>query len=229
MNGFVSKWLVYRSLMIDGHPFLFLMAVLGTLGTILSIYKLIHNTFLGQLRAEHENVKEAPWSMTIPMLALVGLGFLTGVAPGLALHYVAEAQAALGLPVMPYTMGGVQSPRGDLDMIWVVGVLFAGFGVGAILFYGFGNKSKRIHQLDNYAGGHFLSADVRYHYSDNFYAGLMHRIGPLYRSSFTWLESSIASSVDLAASLMQGWYRQVTPALVLLIAAALGLGWTIWR
>lgn len=229
MNGFVSKWLVYRSLMMNGMPLLFLMTVLGTLGTILSVYKLIHNTFLGQLRAEHEQIREAPWSMTVPMLVLVGLGFLTGAAPGLALRWVAQAQAALGLPVMSYTLGGIESARGSLDMLWVVGVLFAGFGIGAILFYGVGNRSKRIHQLDNYAGGHFLSADVRYHYSDNFYAGLMHRIGPLYRGSFVWLESALASATDLTATLMQAWYRQAVPALALLAAVVLGLGWMIWR
>ncbi|MBU1663843.1 MAG: NADH dehydrogenase subunit, partial [Gammaproteobacteria bacterium] len=229
MNGFVSKWLVYRSLMLEGQPLLFLMTVIGTLGTILSVYKLIHNTFLGQLRAEHEHIREAPWSMTVPMLALVILAFVTGVAPGLALSWVADAQAALGLPVLAHTLGGIESPRGSLDMLWIVGVLFAGFGIGALLFYGVGGRSKRVHQLDNYAGGHFLSADVRYHYSDHFYAGLMHRIGPLYRSSFTWLESAVASATDLAASLMQAWYRQAVPTLTLLVAAVLGLGWMVWR
>jgi NADH:ubiquinone oxidoreductase subunit 5 (subunit L)/multisubunit Na+/H+ antiporter MnhA subunit len=229
MNGFVSKWLVYRSLMMEGRPLLFLMTVLGTLGTILSVYKLIHNTFLGQLRAEHEQIREAPWSMTIPMLALVLIAFVTGVAPGLALSWVNEAQAALGLPVMAHTLGGIESPRGSLDMLWVVGVLFGGFGIGALLFYGVGGRSKRIHQLDNYAGGHFLSADVRYHYSDHFYAGLMHRIEPLYRGSFVWLESALAAAADLAASFMQAWYRQALPALTLLAAAALAIGWTIWR
>lgn len=229
MNGFVSKWLVYRSLMIEGRPLLFVMAVIGTLGTILSVYKLIHNTFLGQLRAEHEQIREAPWSMMVPMLALVIIAFVTGVAPGLALSWVAEAQAALGLPVMAYTLGGIESPRGSLDMLWVVGVLFAGFGIGALLFYGVGGRSKRIHQLDNYAGGHFLSADVRYHYSDHFYAGLMHRIGLLYRDSFKWLEGAVVSANDLVAGGMQAWYRQRVPALTLLIAAVLGLGWMVLR
>ncbi|MCU7807982.1 MAG: NADH dehydrogenase subunit, partial [Candidatus Thiodiazotropha sp. (ex Semelilucina semeliformis)] len=70
MNGFVSKWLVYRSLLNEGMPLLFVAAVIGTLGTILSVYKLIHNIFLGQLRVEHDKVEEAPWSMMIPMLIL---------------------------------------------------------------------------------------------------------------------------------------------------------------
>ena len=227
MNGFVSKWMVYRALVNEGMPLLFLASVIGTLGTILSVYKLIHNTFLGQLRLEHNNVVEAPWSMTVPMLILSALIFLSGLMPGLVLQYVAAAQQALGLPVLTYTLGGVQSAVGSLDMMWITGVLFAGFGVGALLFYSAG-PAKRVHQLDNYAGGHFLTADVRYQYSDNFYAGLMHRIRPLYRGSFLWLESSLTSGVEAAGMLMQGFYRQRQPAVWVLISATLAMAWVMF-
>lgn len=124
MNGFVSKWLVYRSLLNEGMPLLFLAAVIGTLGTILSVYKLIHNIFLGQLRIEHEQVKEAPWSMMIPMLILAAIIFITGLFPGIPLAWVASVQEVIGLPATDYTLGGVESVSGSLDMIWVIGVLF---------------------------------------------------------------------------------------------------------
>jgi hypothetical protein len=74
----------------------FVASVIGTLGTILSVYKLIHNVFLGQLRSEHEKLSEAPLSMLIPMLACGGIAFITGVAPGLFLGWVAAAQGARG-------------------------------------------------------------------------------------------------------------------------------------
>ncbi len=227
MSGFVSKWMVYTALLQDGRPLLFLASVIGTLGTILSVYKLIHNMFLGQLRVEHERIDEAPLSMLIPMLACATLAFITGAAPGLVLGWVAAAQGALGLPVLAYTLGGVDSPQASLDMLWVVGVLFAGFGVGAILFYGFGGKTQRINQLDNYAGGHFLTTEMRYHYSDNFYAGLMHLIGGWYRGSFHWLESAISSGVSLVATAAGGWYRAVSPGFYLLAGSTLLLAWVL--
>jgi formate hydrogenlyase subunit 3/multisubunit Na+/H+ antiporter MnhD subunit len=227
MSGFVSKWMVYTALIQDGRPLLFLASVIGTLGTILSVYKLIHNLFLGQLRIEHEKIDEAPLSMLIPMLACGLIAFVTGVAPGLLLGWVAAAQGALGLPVLAYTLGGVSSPQASLDMLWVVGVLFAGFGVGAVLFYGFGGKTQRIHQLDNYAGGHFLTAEMRYHYSDNFYAGLMHLIGGWYRGSFKWLEGAVASGTSLVATAAGGWYRAVSPGFYLLAGMTLLLAWVL--
>ncbi len=225
MNGFVSKWMVYRALLTEGMPLLFVGAVIGTLGTILSVYKLIHNIFLGQLRIEHVNVREVPLSMLAPMLGLSTVIFLSGFIPGPALGWVAEAQKALGLPVVPFTLGGIQDARGGLDMIWLVCILMAGFGVGALVFFGLGNKSKRVHQLDNYAGGHFLTAGVRYQYSDNFYAGLMHLIGPWYRGAFQWLEGAFTSAVEFLSLAMNGLYRFAQPTLLVLATAVAALAW----
>ena len=226
MNGFVSKWLVYRSLILDGSPFLFLGAVVGTLGTILSVYKLIHNTFLGQLRVEHVDIEEAPASMIWPMMILSTLVFVTGYFPGLVLDWIAAAQAAVGLPVLAHHLGGVHIDKGGLDMIWVVSVLLAGFGIGTLMFM-MGGRSKRVHQLDNYAGGHFLTSDTRYQYSDNFYPGLMHLIGPWYRKSFRWLERGFVASVDTVSLAMQGLYRHTHPAFYILAVVVLTLSWMV--
>jgi len=229
MNGFVSKWMIYRALIIDGQPLLFVAMVISTLGTILSVYKLLHNTFLGQLRLEHEHVREAPWSMTIPMLLLCVVVFVTGVAPGLVLEYVAAAQQAMGLAPVAYILGGIESPAGSLDMIWVSAILFAGFGIGALLFYGLGGRSRRVHQLDNYAGGHFLTADVRYQYSDNFYAGLMHRIRPWYRGSFEWAESALVSALGAVSSAARGFFAQANPAHWVLVGTTVVMTWMMWH
>ena len=225
MNGFVSKWFVYRALLMEGEPLLFVGAVIGTLGTILSVYKLIHNTFLGQLRLEHVEVREAPWSMTAPMMFLAGLVFVTGMFPGLILDWVASVQAAMGMTVVQHSIGGIELAQGGLDMRWTVSILLGGMGIGALIFYGFGNRARTVHQLDNYAGGHFLAADVRYQYSANFYAGLMHVIGPWYRNSFAWAESVLISWVSLLSLGARGLHRPALPGSYLLPAATLALVW----
>ena len=227
MAGFVSKWLVYRSLLAEGMPFLFVAAVIGTLGTILSVYKLLHNMFLGQLRLEHEKIREVPLTMLMPMLALSVVIFLAGFMPGLFLGWIAAIQAQLGLPVIDYHLGGINDPQGSLDMIWIVSVLMAGIGVGALVFFGLGGRAKRVHQLDNYAGGHFLYAENRYQYSDNFYAGLMNLIGSWYRGSFAWLEGAVAASVDIVAYSVGGLYRFAQPTLFLLATAVAVAAWAV--
>jgi len=230
MSGFVSKWMIYRSLLNEGMPLLFLASVIGTLGTILSVYKLIHNSFLGQLRVEHHQVAEVPWSMMIPMLLLSAIVFATGVMPGIVLEYVAIAQQAMGIPVVNFHLGGVEATGsqigGDLDMIWVVVVLLSGFAIAALLFVSAG-KSRRVNQLDNYAGGHFLTAENQYHYSDNFYAGLMHQIGPWYRNSFKWLEESVISMVSSLGGLFKSFFHQTWTANWLLAGATAIMFWLV--
>lgn len=223
MNGFVSKWMVYVSLLRQGEPLLFILAVIGTLGTILSVFKLLHNMFLGQLRCEHEDIHEAPWSMTIPMLMLASVVVVTGIAPGLVLDWVASMQLALGLPVLEHTLGGAAG----LDMIWIGAVLVYGFAVATLLFLA-GGKSRRVHQFDNYAGGHFLSAENQYQYSDNFYAGLMRHIGGWYRASFAWAESALASVIDGLGAAATGFFRRAQAAFLLLIATAGTVAWLLW-
>lgn len=227
INGFVSKLLVYRSLVIEDMPLLFVGTILGTLGTVLAVYKLIHNIFLGQLRAEHEGIHEVSWSMTLPMLLFAAIIFVTGVMPGLVLEWVAAVQNSLGMKPVAWTLGGVRYPNNELDMIWIVGILLAGVGIAAVVFYGFGNRARRVHQLDNYAGGHFLDAETRYQYSDNFYAGLMHLIGPLYRNSFQWAESGVTSAVESLALMMNRLAWQKVQALAAVVVVVGLLAWVV--
>ena len=226
MNGFVSKWMVYRALLLDGQPLLFVAAVIGTLGTILSVYKLVHNTFLGQLRVEHQEVREAPLTMLIPMLLLALIIFVTGMMPGLILDWIVPVQASIGLPLLVHNLGGIILPSGGLDMIWLTFILFYGFAVGAVIFYLMGGRAKHVHQYDNYAGGHFLTSKVRYHYSHNFYAGLMHLIGGWYRGSFAILERAIVSLVSLLSQLAENVYRTNQPAMLVIVVVAIIL-WSI--
>ena len=224
MNGFVSKWLVYRSLLLEGQPFLFVAAVIGTLGTILSVYKLVHNTFLGQIRKEHLEIREAPWCMMVPMLILSVIIFITGMMPGIVLDWVASVQAAVGLQVIPHNLGGIILEQGGLDMIWLTLILFYGFGIGAVVFYLSRSKAKRVHQFDNYAGGHFLTSEVRYHYSNHFYAGLMNLIGGWYRGTFAWLEQALVSLVSFISQAVENIYRANQPVVLAVIALLV----TLW-
>ena len=128
--------------------------------------------------------------------------------------------------MVDYTPGGVAMAGGALDMIWVTGVLFGGFAVGALLFYS-GGRTQYINQLDNYAGGHFLDADTRYQYSDNFYAGLMRVIKPWYRGSFLWLESALHSLANLLSGAIHSLYRVAQSSFYLLVVSVLAMLWVI--
>jgi formate hydrogenlyase subunit 3/multisubunit Na+/H+ antiporter MnhD subunit len=226
MNGFVSKWLMYKALLDAEMPLLLVAASISTLGTILSVYKLIHNMFLGQLRKEHYEVKEVPWTMTVPMLALAGIGFITGVMPGLALDLVDQAQLALGYLPLTHHLGGVTWENGGLNMLWVVGIFFYGVGIGAIIFF-LGNRRFITHQWDNYAGGHFLSADIPYNYTHNFYPGVMRVIGPWFRGSIVKLEQGLTHLTQILSGVFHSFYRVSYTPLYLLMVTVLALAFLV--
>lgn len=225
MNGFVSKWMVYKSLLEARQPLLLALAFIATLGTILSVYKLIHNIFLGQLRQEHWQTREAPLSMTLPMLALGAICFVTGAMPGLTLKLVDRAQAAMGVPLQAHHLGGVTLAGGSLDMLWVVGTMLGMMGIGAVIFYLLGGRHRSVHQYDTYAGGHFLSAHLRYHYSHEFYPGLARVIGPWYRGWIVRTEASLVRLAGLASDVWRGLFSVAHAPLYVTVALVAGLLW----
>jgi len=205
MNGFVSKWFIYRALILQGYPFLALAAVIGTLGTILSVYKLIHNIFLGQLPERYNNVKEVPFDMQLPIWILTIATLLFGVFPGIAMSLIAKIQESFGLAVVPYSLHGIQASAGQLNML-VVSLTFAGGLVIAYIVYLLGHRRKHVIQYDNYAAGHFLDKNVPYNFNYNFYAGFEHIMEPYRKKIIARTENSLVSLAEATGDYLRRLY-----------------------
>jgi len=171
MNGFVSKWLLYNACLKADFPFLALAAFLGTIGTILSVYKFIHNIFLGQLPSEYNNVKEAPFLMQAPMYVLMLVVLGLGVLPGIALKFIASVEVFLGVNSLAYNLGGVELSAGHLNMLVINLVMLGGFLISAGVYF-LARKRMIVSQYNNYAAGHFLNKNIPYNYNYHFYASL---------------------------------------------------------
>lgn len=206
MNGFVSKWLIYRSLILGGHPFIALAAFTATVGTILSVYKLIHNIFLGQLPERYENVREVGPLMQIPIIILMVTVFATGALPGLVLQWVARIQESLGLAPIAWTLTGVAPEMGQLNM-GVVTSVFSGTFLLGWLIYAIGGKRKHVGQYDNYAAGHFLDRSVPYNYNYEFYSAFEHLFGGLVkRPPVKRAEAGLISLLERAGDFVRRIY-----------------------
>lgn len=90
LNGFYSKELVYDAAM-QRSIFFYLAAILGTFFTAASFLKLGHSAYFGK-RADSDTVadaaavKEAPWSMLLPMLVIAAGCVVFGVYNALPLN-----------------------------------------------------------------------------------------------------------------------------------------------
>ena len=178
-NGFVSKWLIYKTLILDKHPFLAFAALLGTWGTILSLYKFLHNIFLGQLPEKYKDIKEAPFSMKFPIIIFSGIIILFGILPGIPLRVINAIGTSFGLKSLNVTIWGIASETGTLNTINIFTSLLA-VGIIIWLISRFGRKTAAVNQDDNYAAGAYVPKD-KYYYTVDFYNPLYRMITPYLR------------------------------------------------
>jgi formate hydrogenlyase subunit 3/multisubunit Na+/H+ antiporter MnhD subunit len=175
-NGFVSKWLIYKTLILGNSPFLAFAAFIGTWGTILYGYKFIHNIFLGQLPEKYKDIKEVPFTMQLPIIILTILVILFGILPGIPLKMVNAVGTSLGFSSLNVTLGGIASEAGTLN---IINIFMAVLVIGIIvwLIYKRGRKAVSVTQDDNYAAGAAVPIE-KYHYTVYFYNPLTRMISP---------------------------------------------------
>ncbi|MFO7851980.1 MAG: proton-conducting transporter membrane subunit [Bacteroidota bacterium] len=191
-NGFVSKWLIYKTLIIEGSPFLAFAALVGTWGTILSVYKFLHNMFLGQLPEKYNEIKRSPFNMQLPIILLSFTIIFFGVLPGIPLKVINNIVTSFGLESLNVSIWGIASETGALNTI---NIFMAIFAVGLLIWVLTRQKRKTfaVNQYDTYAAGAAIPKD-KYQYSVNFY-------NPFYRMAAPYLKDFID---DFYMKLAQG-------------------------
>ena len=178
-NGFVSKWLIYKTLILKGHLFLAFAALFGTWGTILYSYKLIHNIFLGQLPEKFNGVREVPVSMRFSIVTLSAAVIIFGILPGIPLKVINSIGVSFGLEPLNVNIWGITSAAGGVNMINIfTAVLLSAVFVWFI--FKAGKKKIDAAQDDNYAAGLYVPKD-KYNYTVEFYRPLSVLIKPYCR------------------------------------------------
>jgi formate hydrogenlyase subunit 3/multisubunit Na+/H+ antiporter MnhD subunit len=229
-NGFVSKWLIYKSLILNGSPFLAFAALIGTWGTILSVYKFLHNIFLGQLPSKYSEIKKSPFSMQFPIIIFSSFIILFGVFPGIPLGIIEKIMLGMGFESFGVKIWGIASETGSLNTL---NIFFAVLLVilGVYILYRIGFKSKRVLQEDTYAAGHYIPKD-KYAYTAEFYAPLFDIIKPIFRE---WINIFIEKLTVLGNNLSDRIRRIYVGDLgtyvlyiVLFLAFLIVSRWCIW-
>lgn len=122
--------------------FLALLSLAGSVLTMAYFIKFLHSAFFGTISEKNENVKEAPWTMLLPMGILSVLCIVQGIMPGISLRVISKALGLMNIKGPEFTLFGVKTPLGA----WSVGVililiLFA--LVLGIVFFLLGNRKVR--------------------------------------------------------------------------------------
>jgi len=97
-NGFVSKWLIYTSLLSSYNPILIVCVILAifiSAVTTASFVKYISTIFLSKPQINVSDVKESPPTMTFSMIFLSILCIILGVYPLIALKILSNVMGYL--------------------------------------------------------------------------------------------------------------------------------------
>ena len=172
MGGFISKWLIFQSVINEGLIFIAIATFFGSIGSFLYVFRPLAALFLGQELPEFKlTVKEAPILMLIPMLILSALNVFTGVYPKDILVLINKVLAEVGIDTLEITTWTIVGNNGEL----FPALIAAMFGVGvliAFIMFILLKKSKKIDLMDTYTAGNFIYTESLLHYSVDFYAPL---------------------------------------------------------
>ena len=191
-NGFVSKWLIYKTLILNGYPFLAFVALLGSWGTILYSYKLLHNIFLGALPTRFEKVQRAPVTMRIPVVILSLIILLFGILPGIPLKVVNSIGVSFGFKSLDVNIWGIISETGILNLVNIFTAILVSLIFFWIIFRS-GAERVKILQDNSYAAGSYIPKD-KYNYTVEFYQPLFRMIKPYFRDFIDEFYSKIVEA-----------------------------------
>jgi NADH-quinone oxidoreductase subunit M len=231
-NGFVSKWLIYKTLIGGRYPFLAFVALIGTWGTILYGYKFLHNIFLGQLPEKYTNIQEAPLSMQLPMILLILAIVVFGILPGIPLKVISGIEKSFAIEPLSTTIFGMPKEIGELNLINILAAVLVA-GVVVYLVFSLSAKSRRVDQLDSYAAGSFVPKD-KYQYSVRFYDQTYRIIEPYLRDVvddfYYWLVGKSKSFFQVVRQIYTGNVNTYALYILLFLAFLIfvKLGWGLW-
>ncbi len=100
LTGFGSKWMLYTALIEKGWYLQAAIAMFASGIAFLYLFRLIHVIFLGQLKDEHRDIKEAPlWFLIPQIIGIIGIMFIS-VYPSAFLKVLEKAVS----PYFPTTI-----------------------------------------------------------------------------------------------------------------------------
>jgi len=170
MMGFISKWLLFQALAKQGFFFVAATMFFGSVGSFLYVFRPLSVVFLGQLKPEHEEVKEAPIGMLIPMFILSAITLFYGILPNSLVEYTAKIESALGFDSVIETAGlAIKGNNGGLHAPLIFVIFAFGFIIALLIFL-LAPKSRKVKLMDTYTAGEFIYTPSLYHAGYSYYA-----------------------------------------------------------
>lgn len=149
-SGFTSKWIIYEAAMANGQVFLAILSLAGSVLSMAYFIKFMHAAFFGVPSKNSENVKEAPWTMLVPMGVLSVISIVLGIMPGLPLAVISKVLSLAGMSAPAYTLFSVDTPIGTGQVGVITMLILLALVIGLVFLL---SNSKKVRYTDAYTCG----------------------------------------------------------------------------
>ncbi|MGM0410055.1 MAG: proton-conducting transporter membrane subunit [Bacillota bacterium] len=193
-NGFISKWVIYQALIEKGYIFLAVAAFFGSIGSFMYVFKPLSTVFLGQLKPQHEKIKEVPFLMQLPMYILMILMVLFGVVPGIQMSIISKIASFVGIEAVNYSLFTIEGAYGAWNSLIIFNIFTGGFVLSLFVFI-LARKSKLVGLLDTYTSGEYMNDAEAYHYAYQYYRPFDRMFDSFAAKSLTRAYESLAENI----------------------------------
>ncbi len=199
LGGFVGKWMLYEALITESNNyFLVIVIFFSSTAAFLYSYRFLFGLFLGQEEKETKHVKEAPYSMIIPMVILALVLIVTGAYPGILFEPIANGMHYLGFSDVNWDMSVLVNVWGEeSNMAYInltIGVVF----VVIFLFLTIkGYKGTRyVGTKDISSSGEIPTENENLTYQLDFFRPFQRAAAPLYKRSMDKIWNDLGNALE---------------------------------
>ncbi len=212
LSGFGGKWLLYTALLEKHWMFILVVAMLASTAAFLYSYKLLHAIFLGQLKDEHKNIKEAPMPILLGQLFLAIMTMVFGARPDFLLNITEKVLVtSLNMPFPGYSHEGayrIVSTIGYWNAWFMMIFVMGSFAIALIIFWINNPKIRWVGQLDIGYSGEVPESPESVHFGYEMYMHFRRAVGflvkPVVDGFYKVFYASILSIVDYMRRIYTG-------------------------
>jgi len=208
LGGFAAKWMLYEATIQSGHYFLVIVLFAASTAAFLYLYRFIFSLFLGQEEKEYADVKEAPLTMTVPMMIMAIFTLVIGVFPGLFINPIGSAMGYFGDYSFNWDMSSLLNEWGNhVDMMTVIMIIGAIFVIAAVFITIKNYRTTRyVTTKDIHTSGEIPTENENLTYAVDFYKPFERAIAPVLKRSVDKIYNLFAENLESAFDFLRYIY-----------------------
>jgi formate hydrogenlyase subunit 3/multisubunit Na+/H+ antiporter MnhD subunit len=207
LSGFGGRWIFYNAIMTAEYRLPMIVIFLAGPVAFLYLFRLIYTIFLGQLKDEHRQIKEAPFWLILPQMIFVVFLMIFALVPGLALRhvdaYISQFMPSGALDWEGLTITSSYGYWSPISIMLVVGVIFATL-FAWLLFVN--RRAQKVKQFNIVFAGERPFRPETTHFAWNFFAPYRKALGFMTQPFVTRFWETLTELLLSTAQLMRRFY-----------------------